>query len=522
MGPLKAKRWVFYAFLLALVIRLAHLCAIAQTPIPEWQKYDVEADFSATWAWAASIRGGNLLGNPPPHPFPTWMRRVGTRAEWDGWLGGELLFQQAPLYAYAVALATDAPKGKPLWLFFWQALLGAACVGGVASLASRWGGPLAGVLAAFIWALTRTEVALDVSLLRDAVAMPLVLAALCLLERLRTPGTHRGTALCLGVLLGLGALERENVVVLMLAALPLSAWLLGRDATQAIKGAQRAGIPALVLGGFLLAWTPLIARNLHVGVSPLALSNRGPEVILTGLSVRPGSDVIFRPGNHVYPAIRADLEAARGSSLRALGIVLEAGRHQPLALVRVLARKGWALLCAGEPGDNIDLDYLAQKSWILRMCLPTGVLIAPALFGVGLALRFRRRAAVGLVAFAVFGGLLLATVVVWRFRAGILPVAVPFIGVALAWLWSVRRAPRALAPAAVFILGMTAFGYLYSATPVFSLRPYGAALSVTVDLEHGDAKAALEEINAYDARVSRGEALRYPALDQIRERLHRP
>jgi hypothetical protein len=521
MLPAESRRWIRRALLLGLAVRLVHLLAIAGSTIPRWQQYTAQGDFSIAWRWAAQIRGGDWLGRPPYHPDTAWMRKIGSPEDWARWWGGLQTYHQAPLYPYLVAAVARPGGGSPLPIFVLQALLGLACIPLVAWLASRWAGPRAGVIAAFLWALARPEIALEAFLLRDAVALPLLLGALCLLERLRSPPGRPMIALGAGLLLGAATLDRENILPLALAAVPLAGWLWLRDGPEAPRPAHRVRAAALAAAGLTLAFTPLLARNLAVGAPAAALSNRGPEVILHSLSIAPGADPV---GINLFPALRGQLEEARGSTLRACFIVLRDGLHQPDRFGALLGRKALAWLSAGEPADNVELDYLALRSPVLKLCLPTWAVLGPALLGVAVSLTTqRRRRSVGLWAFALLTLPLMGSIVLWRIRAGTLPVLVPFAALGLDFIWDNLREPASRRRAGLLqAAGVAAFvlvSLFALPAPAWRLRPYSTDQSAVIRLDEGDAGTALSEIDEYLALARRGLAEPSPELLELRARI---
>jgi len=520
MLPAESRRWIRRAVLLGLAIRLVHLLAIAGSTIPRWQQYTAQGDFSIAWRWAAQVRAGDWLGRPPFHPDTAWMRKLGTPADWERWWGGLQTYHQAPLYPYLVAAVTRPPDGSPLPLFALQGLLGLACIPMAAFLATRWAGFRAGAIAAFLWALARPEIALEAFLLRDAVAMPLLLGALCLLERLRAPPGRPVLAAFAGLLLGAATLDRENILPLALACVPLAAWLWLRDASEAPRPAHRARAAALAAAGLATAFAPLVARNLIASAPAAALSNRGPEVILHSLSIAPGADPI---GINLFPALRGQLEEAHGSTLRACAIVTRDGLRQPGRFAALLARKALAWLSAGEPADNVELEYLALRSPVLRLCLPTWALLAPALFGAALSLGSeRRRRALGLWALALLTLPLMASIVLWRIRAGTLPVLVPFAAMALDSLWARLREPALRKQGLLQAAALAAFALvsLFALpAPAWPLRPSSTEQSAVIRLDEGDAPAALAEIDEYLGRVRAGRAEPSARLLELRGRI---
>ena len=508
------RRWVLRATLLGLAVRLVHLLAVAATPIPRWQSFTTEGDFATTWSWAAQIRGGDWLGRPPYHPYSRWMQQLGTPADWDRWWGGVARFHHSPLYAYVIAAFSRAPDGTALPVFVLQLILGVTCIPLVAFLAMRWAGETAGIVAAFLWALGRSQIALESFLLRDALGLPLALGGLCLMEFLRDSPRWRWCALGAGALFGLGTLQRENVLLLGLTAIPIAAWLTRGHPTNLrpapdgpgseIRRVSPGFAAALVMAGFVAMLSPLVARNLAVGVPALNLSNRAPEVLLECLEVAPGAD--YKAS--IYPALGARLEEAHASVARTLGIILRDGARQPRAFAKLLFVKAWAWLSAAEIPDNLDLPYLIAHSPLLYGSVATWLLLGPALLGLWLL----RRNAMALWSAALFAGPLMVAPVVWRLRAGILPVAVPLAAAALVWLY---RQPRGLVPLAAF----AALQFFAAPQPVGLLRPIGATLSAKVYMAEQNPQAALDEIDAYQAEVKKGRAAPNSSLSKYRDQI---
>jgi hypothetical protein len=496
---------------LAVAVRAVHLIAVAHSAIPAWQDHIHQTDFYATWKWATEIRAGNWLGQPPFHPYTAWMQALGTQEEWERWWGGAQTFQQAPLYAYLVALISVPPDGSPVFTFAFQGLLAALCAPAVGILAQRWSGrPEAGPWAAFLWALSRTEVALDGFLVRDSLGAALLVGSLLLWELSRSSPRPLRLLFFAGVTLGLGVLQRENLLLLVPLMTALS---LFPAPVQARRGL------ALILG-VALALAPLFARNLWVGAPVGALSNRGPETVLEGMEVAPGASPL---AFHSFPQMREELIESRASSLRAVKICLADGARSPARLLRLMLRKTRALLSAEEPTDNVDLEYLMRLSPALRLCLPTLFILVPGALGFLLCMqRHRRRAALGLWSLAVLFAPLLVVPVLWRYRVGLLPVLCPFAGIFLLWCWeqlrAVRHAPRgsrlALGSSAL-AMGLWLFvGYRFPVGPLHRLGPMGATLSAEVYLSENRPREALREVDDYLELVSKGQAEPFsPILD---------
>lgn len=510
MTPSRVRRLLAAAVLLGLAVRLAHLAAVAASTLPRWQEISPGTDFGFAWDWAQRIHGGDWLGNPPYHPYSRWMHSLGTQADWARWWGGAGIFQQAPLYSYLIAWVCAPPWGSVLRMFVLQIALGVLCIPLVFWLARRWGDERTGLVAAFLWALCQTQVALEAFLLRDALVPPLLLGGLCLLEWMTDHPRARWIGLLAGLELGLAALLRENLFLVGLVGVPLGAWLAGRG--------RRLGAGAMVALGLTVGLSPLIARNLRVGVSPLALSNRAPEAILTGLSVSPGTDPLDFT---IYPSMGADLEAAAGSSLGALRVVANQGARHPGLFLRRLGRKVWGWLSAYEPADNVDLPYLVLHSSALRLCLPTPLLLGPALLGLLLILRDPKRFVLLWVTLTVFLAPLGLIAVLWRIRANGLPFMAPLAAIAWVWVWDGVRQGRLLQvmPAVAGVGAFIAASYFFAAGPLGRIRSIEPSLAARVDLFEHHKEAALEEFDEYERMVREGHAQPSAAISALRARV---
>jgi 4-amino-4-deoxy-L-arabinose transferase-like glycosyltransferase len=446
------------------------------------------------------------------------MRALGTQADWERWWGGAGVFQQAPLYSYLVAFVCAPPQGTVLKMFLLQNLLGVLCVPLAYFLGRLWGDERTGLVAAFLWALCQSQVALESFLLRDALVPLCLLTVLCLLQLLANHRRPLLLGVAVGVALGVASLLRENLLLVAFASIPLAGWLAFVGAPSRPSFPRRLGVALAVAGGLFAALTPLILRNVRVGVPPLALSNRGPEAIFTGLSLAPGTDVL---GFATYPSLGADLEAARGSSLRALVVVGEQAAHQPTLFLRRMARRLWGWLSAYEPPDNVDLPYLVRHSPILWLCLPTAFLLGPALVGLLLVAFSPRRYVTAWVLLPVYLGPQLLIPVLWRIRANGLPFMAPLAALGLVHLWDAARVRpwgRAL-PAAVGVAVFVALAYVFPAGPLGRIRPIESSLAARVDLLEHRPEAALAEFDEYQRLVEEGHAEPSAAITALRARV---
>ncbi len=221
---------------------------------------------------AFAMRAYLLLTRPPPL-FPgtdnTWYDAVARSIE-TGHLGrlpavdgGRVLsIRFPPAYPYVLALGRS--------LLFWVdsfdahlwtgAALGALGAGAVAALAWRLGRhapvrarALTTIVAGLLFALNPAVVGASVSLMAEALLLPVVAVVLLITDRLITGDGHRWEAVALGGLLAVGALTRSEAVVL-LAAVVLGGYVVSR----ARPSSARPWVVALAIGfGAAIAWSAI-------------------------------------------------------------------------------------------------------------------------------------------------------------------------------------------------------------------------------------------------------------------------
>ncbi len=519
--PPTSRRLVVLATFLAAILRLGHLATVATSTIPRWHWVEIDSDYAFLWQWAGAIRSGNWLSEGVVPNYVEWMRRAAPWEDWLRWYHGGTGYPQAPLYAYLVALFGQPPEGSPVAVLLFQSVLATAAVPFVYALGRRWGGTeLAGLCAAFLFAACQVTVALDGFMLRDSVAISIAIFALAMLERIRSARRPWLPAMAAGLLLGVGALQRENLLLLGVVAVGLAAWLHAQRAEVSDLKA-RARTAAVLLASLSLVLVPLVVRNVSLGASPLYLGRSGPEIIILGLCLDRDCDAI----GHAIPARLGELmERSGGTVLGSLKTMLEDARGREGALAKLMLRRLWGLLSPYEGADNVDLDYLVLISPALKLTVPTGVFIPLSLAGLVLACRRWRQCAVALVAVATLGAVIPLIPVLWRLRAGLSPVMVPLAGVALAeGLHQLRfHRARGIAWAAAFAASL-ALMYRFPPKPLFRIRHIETVSAAQVHLLDDDVDGALLEIETFGAqmRLGRVEQRGIPIVAELRQQLLR-
>jgi len=406
------ERWALAVLLLvALVLRLSAVHDYgfqhphAESPVIDEASYD---------AWALEIAAGE-------------------------WVGDEVFFQE-PLYPYALATVYAVTDGSRAAARHAQVLLGVLTVFLVLLLARRAFGSCAGWIAGTLLAVHPVAVLLPCLLLKPNLFLP-IFAALCLLLAGDTEN-RRARWLAIGVLGGLGALLRGNLLIL-LPVLALWPFLRARSLCNWRPAASFALGAVLVLA-------PVAARNQLVGgVFALTTSGAGTNLYGGNALENPYGVATEFPWVRGVPEHEATdwrLEAERRS-----GMQLDAGetsrfwtrelfsslRAEPLAHASILWNKLRLSLGAYEVPDNHDLEWDARYLRVLRAPLPgwgmAGSLGLAGLLAWVVLRRSRsaveRRSGTDLaLLFLAYLGTIVLTVTSMRARVPLLVPLLPFAG----------------------------------------------------------------------------------------------
>jgi len=407
-------------FALALALRL-RVAAQYQAGHPQAEMLVI--DEAAYDAWGARIAAG--AGSPP-----------------------EVFFQE-PSYPYFLG-SIYWLAGHERWAVrVVQCALGALTAVLVGVLGARVFGRAAGVLAALVFAVHRPALLFPALLLKPSLFLALLAALAWALVRTRGAGALRWLAV--GLLGGLGALLRGNVLVL-LPALVLWPFLHGRRAAYALPRC------ALALAGILVVLAPVAARNLRVGGVLAVTSGAGTNVYGGNSLDNPhgrATELDFVRGipEHEADDWRREAERRAGRPLDAgevsrfwLGETWRSFRERPLAHLSILWNKLRLTLGAYELPDNHHLEWDARYVPALR-AVPGGFGLWGVLGIAGVLVvltererRERRPETLDLaLLFALYAATIVATVTSMRIRLALVPLLAPFAGALLARAWRALR-----------------------------------------------------------------------------------
>ena len=469
-GWLAAHRSLVLAMvaLAAGLLRAACLLELNGGPLLEQHRW-TESDMWFLDRWARNIAAGDWLSDRPLHPLHSWHREIAAthlaahpdqaralardpaaatdpaQALWNRWLGGKT-FHQEPLYAYLIAFTYAVAGPDVRWVFLWQMALGVGSTVLVVHLTRRWFGDLAAAVAGLLQVLFAPFLVYDFVLLRTTATTFAALGLVVLLEW-ALPRPSRRAWLGLGVAFG-AALLLQTIFALLLAG---AVMLLALRSPG--PGAARAGRGAALAAGVLVALAPAIARNVAVGVSPLALSSVGPLVFLAANTVDYVPEEGFGIDDHV-PRILSDADGDGVAMVRA-ALATHPGLGSYLGQLRRKLAVAWNWY---EVPNNTNFYYYRLHSRVLSLLPVTFALVSPlALLGLALALPRARQLAVPYLLAAALLAPLLVFYVLSRFRVSLAVAVIPFAAAAvvtlLRWTTEGRWARCAAALAALALLG---------------------------------------------------------------------
>lgn len=433
------RDWIagFCIFLVALALRLTYLSQIGTIPYYEFPIMDALA-------------------------YDEWAQRIAA----GDWIGSQA-FYQAPAYPYLLA-AIYRVFGHDLALTHVIMMgIGAAACGLLFFTTRVLFGFGAALAAGLLISFYPPAIFFDGLIGKAGLGLLLISALLLLLlTAQRRPGAGRFTAA--GAALGFLALTREHALVFA-PVIPL--WILWRFAKLGRQGRAAWGWAAAFALGVALVLGPVALRNYVVGDTfALTTSQLGSNFFIGNNPDATGFYESLVPGRHT-----PEFESPDATRLaeQALGRTLTRGEVSNYWLGRGLAfiieQPGdwlallfWKLLLTWndfEIADTEDMYVYAEWSGLLRALLPVlhfGLLAPLAAAGIVMAWPQRRDTALLLWLTAVFTASVAVFMVFARMRYPLVPLLLPFAGLALVRVPSLWREEklRPLALAASALLAM--------------------------------------------------------------------
>lgn len=267
-----------------------------------------------------------------------------------------------PLYPAYVALHYRV-FGRHIWLLQWsQFLLGALSSVLLALLAGRFMGPGAGRVAGLLAALYPPFVFFELQLLTPALTLFLNAAALFVLFCVARDS--RARLICAGVLFGLSAGVRPDVLLPMLMILIYMV-----HTCRDLLWRQRMVRVGSVLAGVALVVVPITIRNACLTREFIPISSNAGINLYTGNSAQADGISAVPVGlkweRLVCRVPQAILEKPAQASRWWVRAAWSEMRTEPKATVRRVARKALAFVNRREFRNNIGYHFLCRDAWPL-------------------------------------------------------------------------------------------------------------------------------------------------------------
>jgi 4-amino-4-deoxy-L-arabinose transferase-like glycosyltransferase len=459
---------------LALLVRLAHLAFVAQSPMPSYHHIFLESDMHIFDRWAHKILDGDVLGRQPYHFLAQWQLAQAPAEKWLRWYGEPLVFHKAPFYAYLIALLFRVFGDSMLPLAFLQILASTAAVALLYRVTERLLGTTVGLTSATILAIYAPAIHYDVIMLRGPWIVLTSLFVTWRLVKLRSLPSF-GNAVLLGSALGLALLVNEGFV----PALPLAALLVALWFRQIRRLAVLLSGLAL---GTALAVVPVLVRNYVVGAPVLEWAVLGSAAYAV-CNTAGTSPYFFEAHPSEYQPV---LEASGGALAKTVLLCLRSFAG-PGDVFLFYLRRVVGIAIPFENPDNANFYYAALKSPLLAVLPGWGILFPLAVVGLALAVRRLRDLAPLLPAALTLLLTIVLTVPMSRYRATAAVYLMPLAGLTIvrAAEWARGRKALRLAATAIAAAAVGLGTVALQAKLVFAGQPKGLYLYRAAEFELG-------------------------------------
>ncbi|MBN2143624.1 MAG: glycosyltransferase family 39 protein, partial [Candidatus Aureabacteria bacterium] len=307
------------------------------------------SDMAGNLKWARLIAGGDWLGLHPWHPYHGWMQPIAPISQWIEWWGGELVFQQAPLYPYWLAGMLTFIRGHFDWIRIVQHGIGIGSGIILYLAAKKLMGSSGAFFAGLLGMLYFPFVCYEYFFLRDFLAVHF-LCWIILWVVVSRQNSGFIPAFLAGLFLGFGILTRENFLIL---APFLFLFLQPSSRGFSLKKTASS------LAGMLLALAPLFIRNGLCGLPVLSLSNRLIESLIEGNAFDSTPCYMCLPDSMGHY-----LKEGRGDFFRTLWLIIS-GYPDRFGFVIRQIQKILCLFDFLEPYNNLNLYYFLKTfSWL--------------------------------------------------------------------------------------------------------------------------------------------------------------
>lgn len=409
-------------------------------------------------------------------------------------------FYQSPLYPYVLAIPYALFGANPLVASLFNALLDSGSCALLAIITASLFGPLSGVATGLLAIFNKQMIYGAAPVMKESLGLFLltlfVFAALRLLKNKKARGFF-----LTGLLLGLAALTRGNVLFIAPVALGFLLW---KDKTNRFK---KAG---LFIAGFLLAILPATLHNAieSRGFVPINYAD-GFNLYLGHFEGADGITYVFPDGIASGPEQEehdttwlaakalghpaAPAEVSRYWRGRALDVILQNPAHE----IDLLKNKLFGLWNDGETFDNYDLPFVEAHFptllnapllgfWSLAFLAPLGFV---AFFG-----KRRTETEFLLLSAASYAASLLVFYVTDRYRQPLVVFLFPLAGAGVAGLYRLIRDQNLGRLYAGLMIACLSLGFSLWPRPLAKdLSPYDWGMLAMIETGRAHFPAAVED-----------------------------
>jgi tetratricopeptide (TPR) repeat protein len=450
-------RMAVVVFISAMAVRLVYMIQISDSPFFEMHQID------ALWhhIWAGTIAEGNIIGDEA--------------------------FFRAPLYPYFLGIIYSIFGDGPFAPRIIQSLLGSLSAVIVYLTARDIINRRAGLIAGFTAVLYSLLIYFDNELLITSLFTFLMLLSFHVVRK-TTANSSRLRYLTIGLLIGLTALARPTVLIILPAVM---LYLFVANYRAVAKKSGRLVDIVIMLAGMLALILPITIRNYALSGDPVMISYQGGVNFWIGNNAEADGKTAGAPGH--FKAVNEYQDNVKYSSERVAE--MRTGReltpseissywfeqafqwigNNPVEFIELSLKKLYYLWNAYEIESNRDIYTLRSDSWLLKTLLwhgppgfPFGLLAPLAMIGLYIAFRSgdsRLHLLAGtLLSYQL---VLILFFVTARFRVPTLPFLIVLAALATDYILAKLKQPRRLIVPAVVFIGVA----VISSTTLFGIRP---------------------------------------------------
>ena len=445
----KQKQILIALISFAVLFRIVYFIQLNNGPCI-WQHRFEQSDMHFYDAWAKLIANGDWLSNRSFHQFDApyvWIaeyyfkthpqqaielqKQLGNdkspdalkRLLWKRWDGGKI-YHQDPLYIYMVAVIYKIFGADVRYVFVLQMLIGIGTLLLIYFITHKHFGVLAATVSGFLACFCGPLIFYELVLVRESVIVFAGLLLVFLLDK-----TFEHTSLkkffWLGVTLAFCILLKSTFIVFLFLTIALLFFIFRKELKLFLR------FSAILFGGALIAYSPLLIRNSIVGV-PLMAQN-----CIGAISVIASNDVTYNPEeSYEFNLQHATeiMEKSNGKMMPAFIYTIET--HPTIfSFITLLAKKAALVFHWYEFPNNKNFYYFRMHAPVLWFTFVNLLIIAPlAIAGIVLAIMQKKKLWSLYLLLIMHFVLLVAFIVMSRYRIPFEAALIPFAGFAVAEL----------------------------------------------------------------------------------------